>query len=438
MAPFVLLLTLATSAAGLRTSSLVRRPTPQAVDQVLGEQRLLEGFRQEAPVLVGPAGSQALAEQGLLDGFRREGPAQATALVQADGVSAQASVASVLGEGGSCQMVSSGPVCLAGQQSFLLPNAVPSGLIGHWTFDEEVAWDASGNGNHGVTEVSHGPSPLGVGHSAVFKEMFITVPDSAQFHVAEYTYTFWVYFQGGASADEPDFCPLLRKGIHEDATEQYASAPSVMLDPRTGRVRVLITTAMSSGGHHDTEYVESNGRILPRRWMHIAVVRRESPRPSIDILLNGILDSTAVTHGRGVANQYPLYIGGDPLTSNKCGHTLFMDELRFYGHAVARRDIAAEAAPALGGADPSLVRLGCLGCTLQAAVQSCPQNRHVCSSLELHTGGYQVARSLGWLGSGTHVWTHSAVAGARAATQDGHNAAVGQKGLGLCCRGPPP
>jgi len=50
-----------------------------------------------------------------------------------------------------------------------------------------------------------------------------------------------------------------------------------------------------------------------------------------------------------------------------------------------------------------------MSCPLEEAVRSCPKDRHICTALELHTGGYLVARSIGWLEGGMHVWTHTAV-----------------------------
>jgi len=339
----------------------------------------------------------------------------------------------------TCDSDLSGPICFGdGRKQSLLPNAVPNGLVGHWDFDSEVAIDSSGNGNHGVTELLHGPSPVGSGHSASFTKNFMMVPSSANLKLADFTYSFWIYLQDdetqvGRSAT---WCPLIRKGIHMAETEQFASAPALLFNHRTGKLRAEVTTSMK--GTEDGEYMDSNARLLPNRWLHVAMVHH-SKNPSLLLYVNGILDSVTKTQGALVINDYPLYVGGDPFTKDQCGFTVLMDELRVYSHAVPPHQLQAEAAPALGGTDPSYVRLGCVGCSLEAAAKSCPRDRHVCTSLELHTGGFQVARSLGWLGSGTHVWTHAAV------TKGADNEMVSQQaksgestsGLGLCCEGPP-
>lgn len=342
----------------------------------------------------------------------------------------------------SCDVDLSGPICyaLSGQKATLLPNAVPHGLVGHWNFDSDVPMDSSGNGNHGVTELVHGPSPAGSGHSAAFTKTFMMVPNSGQLQLSDFTYSFWTYLLDDgspASALErsANWCPLIRKGIHMAETEQFASAPALLFNYHTGHLRAEVTTSMR--GAEDGEYVDSNARLLPNRWVHIALVHH-SEHASLLLYVNGILDSAMKTQGTVVTNDYPLYVGGDPSSLAQCGFTVYMDELRIYNHAVPPHQIQAEAAPALGATDPSYVRLGCLQCSLEEAAKSCPSRRHVCTSIELHTGGLQVARSLGWLTAGSHVWTHAAILkGADAERGSQSKTGDPSLGLGLCCEGPP-
>jgi len=338
-----------------------------------------------------------------------------------------------------CDSDLSGSICYAGQQHALMANAVPPGLVGHWDFNSDVPMDSSGNGNHGVTELVHGPSPAGSGHSAAFTKTFMMVPNSAQLKLTDFTYSFWIYLMddgtpASATGRSATWCPLIRKGVHMVETEQFAAAPALLFNHRTGTLRAEITTSYK--GTEDGEYVDSNARLLANRWVHIAMVHH-SANPSLLLYVNGILDAVLKTQGTMVNNDYPLYVGGDPFSMAQCGFTVYMDELRVYSHAVPPHHLQAEAAPALGGTDPSYVRLGCLKCSLQDAAKSCPANRHICTSMELHTGGFQVARSLGWLAAGTHVWTHAAVTkGADAEMGAQGKTAESSSGLGLCCEGP--
>jgi len=353
----------------------------------------------------------------------------------------QADVATIIGLSGhadtsiqlldTCDVVSDGPICFSERKAALLPPAVPPGLIGHWSFDERSAFDSSGSMNHGGTEFYHGPSPAGSGHSAIFHKNFMMVPNSRAFQAEDFSYSFWVYLSPytGLADESPRWCPLLRKGVYVAQAQEFANAPAILFSFRTGHVRASITTNTSSRG--DGEFVDSNARLVAGRWAHIAVVHH-AKRGSLLIYMNGILDSTTRTRGKLVLNDYPLYIGGDPFTASQCEHMIFMDELRAYARAVSPHEIQAEAAPALGGLDPSFVHLGCLSCSLEEAIRSCPTGRAICSSLELHTGGYQVARSLGWLDAGTHVWTEAAVMKGRQQPSD-NTVGPPLKGLGLCC-----
>lgn len=349
------------------------------------------------------------------------------------GISASAS------GGPKCETDLSGPICYsyAGRRQTLLPPAVPNGLVAHWNFDSDMALDSSGNGNHGVTELMHGPSPAGGGHSAVFTSNFMMVPNSAALKAPDFTYSFWIYLVDdgipASAGKSATWCPLIRKGIHQVTTEQFASAPALLFSHRTGHLRAEVTTTMR--GTEDGEHVDSNARLLPNRWVHIGLVHHNSHN-SLLLYVNGILDVVVNTQGTLVTNDYPLYVGGDPFTQEQCGFTVYMDELRVYSHAVPPHQLEAEAAPALGGTDPSYVRLGCIHCTLEEAAKSCPANRHVCNSMELHTGGYQVARSLGWLASGTHVWTHAAIVKGADAEMASKGAGDSSPGLSLCCEGP--
>mmetsp|Transcript_75507 Transcript_75507/g.125439 ORF Transcript_75507/g.125439 Transcript_75507/m.125439 type:complete len:392 (-) Transcript_75507:112-1287(-) len=335
----------------------------------------------------------------------------------------------------SCDVSSSGPICYSGQQQALVPSAVPNGLVGHWKFDGKVAYDASGNGNHGVTPLVHGPSPAGSGHSAFFKKSFLMVPNSVFFQSAEFTYSFWVYLKHAAE-DNAAWCPILRKGIHQVETSLYENAPALTFNSRTSKLRVSLTTMAS--GIEDQEHVESNARLLPNRWIHIAIVHH-STQSTLLLYVNGIVDKRLTLQGQLVLNNFPLYVGSDPFAVDSCDLTMYVDELRAYNRAVFPHELGAEAAPALGGVDPSYVHLGCTSCTVEQAAQSCPASRHVCSAVELHTGGYQVARSLGWLCTGTHVWTHSAIMKSQAAAlgEQAQSTPADQLGLALCCDGEP-
>jgi hypothetical protein len=257
----------------------LRVPTPQALNQIQAEEELLAGFRTGGEELAGKFAD--LHE--------------------------------------SCDVSASGPVCSSEGEKFLLPPAVPLGLVGYWSFNEEIALDHSGNSNHGVTETLPGPSPTGSGSSAFFRKTFLTVPNSEQFLTPDFSYSFWIYLIHDASAtpasDGQRYCPLLRKGIHDASTQQFASSPAILVDRMTRRIRVSLTTTADAS--ESGEILESNAHLAQHQWMHVAVVRLHAARTT-QLYVNGILDAAAPSRGDFVANNFPLYIGSDPFAAEHC------------------------------------------------------------------------------------------------------------------------
>lgn len=329
----------------------------------------------------------------------------------------------------SCDLFAQGPVCSSDQQHLLVPSAVQGGLVGHWNFDSAMPYDSSGNGNHGNAEVPHGPSPAGSGSSAFFRQSFMVVPNAPSFRVNDFAYSFWLYLlEEGTAGDLPRHCPVLRKGVYSPRAETFAAAPAILLNHKTRQLRASVTTTVAS--RDDGEALDSGARLVPGQWTHVGLVHHASRR-SLLLYVNGILDSTMKIQGEIQQNDYPLYVGGDPFTSQQCRHGIYMDELRVYNRALSPHELQAEAGPGLAGLDPAALRLGCFRCPLLEAEKACPKGSHICSSLELHTGGYEVARALGWFAPGTHVWTEAAVAKARSQPLAEPATRVG---LGLCCR----
>lgn len=350
-----------------------------------------------------------------------------------------------------CDVVSSGPVCLNSGSTVLKPRPAAPGLGGHWNFDGPKALDLSGRGNHGIGTVEHGPAPAGAGYSAILGKKHLMVPDSETFKTMDFSYSFWIYVLDdavGQAKEAPRWCPILRKGMYITSVEAFANNPGIFYSRNTGHLRAAMTTSVSKRG--DGEFVDSNARVLRNRWVHVAIVHHgptvTGGEPRLLLYVNGILDAKLDLRGMPEQNDYPIYVGGDPFTEKQCSFQMYMDDLRMYTRAVTPHELQAEAAPAFAGVEPSFVHLGCLKCSLEEAMHGCPPNRHVCSSIELHTGGYQVAKALGWLLPASHVWTQAAVkkaqAAARTPTAGDEALAAGSLtqspgvGLSLCCEGP--
>lgn len=350
----------------------------------------------------------------------------------------------------TCDVDSSGPICLGSQERITLPAAKPPGLVGFWSFDEKQAVDHAGD-NHAVTPFQPGPALGGRGQSAAFRRSYVTIPSSQQLQSQDFSYTFWLRFVTTGADDQeviPEtglkLCPILRKGLENRYQQTYAAAPAILIDRETRKLRVEVATRGDGSSGAQGEAIESNARLREDQWFHIAVVRLDAQRRT-RLYVNGVLDASAPTLGYGQPNDEPLFVGSDPVFSDRCDVPLLLDELRVYSRPLTPDEIQAEAAPALNGIEPSFVRLSCISCPLETAMQNCPEGYHICNALELHMGGYQVARTLGWLKPSDHVWSHATPSnaalqhaqalgmGAAPAPTPGQAAESGLMGLGLCC-----
>ena len=117
----------------------------------------------------------------------------------------------------------------------------------------------------------------------------------------------------------------------------------------------------------------------------------------IKLFVNGILDAVNVTAGWNLPNEMPFYVGGTLWTLEDCHLPCYIDELKFYQKELTTPEIEAEASGSLGGIEPSFIQLGCVNCLLKEAATVCTDNYHLCSTIELHSHGYQVARAMGWV-----------------------------------------
>lgn len=335
-----------------------------------------------------------------------------------------------------CDIIAEGSICLYNGRKVLMAEATPKGLVGHWNFDEAKVLDSSGSGNHAKNAIPAGPGYGGHGSSAMFNGFdWVEIPHSPSFNSPTYSITFWLFLYKDPAAairHGSQSCPILHKGASNDE-----KSPSLVIDSATRGLRFVSSTSNTQAP--DGEDVAAFARVPVGRWTHIAVVREEQKST---IYVNGVLDAASGSVGKTSLNTGPLFVGGVPWLKEKCHLSSYVDSLRVYSREVTAEEVQAEAAPALGGIEPSFVRLGCLSCSLTEAGQKCPAGYHLCSSMELHTGGYQVARIQGYANWDSHLWTSGQLAKlesqpAGAAAAELAFAAVtpeSQKlGLGLCC-----
>jgi hypothetical protein len=322
-----------------------------------------------------------------------------------------------------CDLVTDGPICIYNGDRVLLPWAKPNGLVGYWNFDEMKPLDNSGNKLHAIGIVKPGPAFGGLGSSALFSSGdFVQVPFNNGFDSKNFSITFWLFVVQDFFTSNKGirFCPFIQRGEDDLVEKKYQRSPGIYFDRKDKNFVIFTTT--SDKDNTEGETLTSNAKITYQRWLHVSLVKDGN---KLKLYVNGILDAQVTLKGDLNTNNGPLFIGNTPWLKDQCDFPFLLDELRYYDMPVEEDKIQAEASPVLGGIEPNFIRLGCMECTLEAAAQVCKEGYRLCSSIELHTGGYQIARSMGWLNWNTHIWTN----GALKTPKDFENL----KGLGLCC-----
>ena len=315
-----------------------------------------------------------------------------------------------------CDFDLQGPICINNGERILLPPSKPHKILFHLSFDQSEVLDDSGNHHHPTGTVKSGPSFTGNGQSGFFMDgNYLTISPDNELNAKEFSLTFWIFlFEDYLSnAIDKRYCPLMQKG------EENEHTPSIFYDREEKRLKIKISTDKKSEG----EEIISISKLLTQRWYHIALLKGD--KNDVKLYVNGILDSTLQLKGKIKFNQAPFYIGNSPSTKDSCKYPFLLDQIRFYSANIKVDFVQAEASPSLGGLAPNFIKFGCKDCSLEDAEKSCTDEYALCSSIELHTGGYQVARNLGWLNWDTYFWTKSAL-NAKDDYKD-------IKGLGLCC-----
>lgn len=377
------------------------------------------------------------------------------------GGTAEAAEAVLPGE--NCDLTVQGPVCLMNNRRILLPAANPSGLAGHWTFDDAWPTDASGNGLHSQTPAKSG---AGVGHSGFagsfdrseqgFEPVHI-VDDTGRLMSTDATVTFWLFVvrppiqssssESSVSQSGAD-CAVFFKGNISASGSSAATA--------AGSPSVFLTSKNRLGFPANGILQHSQARLPTGRWTHVsffvflvlvdvqavfllrlgsfsltfftsfrlddqqvAIVRLSS---ETSLYVNGVLDTKVAETSPTQSAGGPLYIGGVPALAKLategqeglCERVhVMLDEVKFYTAAQPPWAIEAEASPALGSVAPRFARLGCTGCSRPEAQDACTTNYHLCSETELFSGAMQVARSLGYIDAATpNIWMVRSFVGA--------------------------
>jgi hypothetical protein len=315
----------------------------------------------------------------------------------------------------TCDLTAESGICLYGGQKLLLPDAVPKGLVGFWTFDEVYPVDSSRNQNNLEGVMPLGPGRSGRGASAHFEgENFFSVPSSPSLAqtATRFTVSFWINFFPDSGTENVD-SNIAVIGSQQGVQFQLAhngESNRIMAAGRGGRLKVGSNAVLSRGS-----------------WHHVAVVLGER---HFSLYINGVLDARQTFEPEKEIVPFPSYavqFGRVPFLASNLAYTQFLlDDLKIFSRAVTQFEVAAESFGALGAVEPDYIRFGCRDCGYEPALAACKavQGYELCSELQLYSGGLQAAYRMGYAGGKQPVW-HS--------VGTVHKFPESEKRVGICC-----
>jgi RNA recognition motif-containing protein len=312
-----------------------------------------------------------------------------------------------------CNILTQGPICINNGDKIILPSNSPKNLKAHYSFDQSRGIDESGNGNNLIGEYLSGPAFGGLGQSALFKngDFLETNNDNLIDVNSDFSLTFWLFLVDDYNSLSGErFCPFVQNGFSKE--KKFA----VYLDRQEKNLKIYI---------NDKDILTSNSKFHTQKWFYVAIIKSNE---NLSLYVNGILDKTeivSINDNNNNNNKKTLFIGNIPWLKEQCNFPHLIDEVKIYSSALEKDFIQAESSNILGGIEPNYLQIGCIDCTIDDAEKSCNEGYKLCTSLELHAGGYQIARGLGLIQWDTHIWAHSAL--------DNKDDYKDLKGLGLCC-----
>jgi len=210
-------------------------------------------------------------------------------------------------------------------------SCMTKGLVGYWSFDEgsgNIAYDASGNGNHGTiygakwSQGALAPSKsgaFGTGLSFDGVDDYVEVPDSASLDITkEVTVEAWIY---------PRKLDVYGGGISKGDSQLFWKN-NYYLEIGYGGFRW-------GGGDGTNEVIVWSSSKAKNQWYHVVGVMRDNELPKLYV--NGIYDVSG-SSGTGVTlttNNINLFIG----KASSYYSNAIIDEVRIYNRALSENEI---------------------------------------------------------------------------------------------------
>lgn len=297
-------------------------------------------------------------------------------------------------------------------------------LVSYWSFDYERIIDEVNGKNNSVGKYSVGPGITGKGNSLLLNSDSIT-KDNFSIEMNQnldntFSYSFWIYMNSIFSSSDSE-CRILQRGkdvLNTESNNSYQRYPGIFVNSKSKRFNIYINTVNDLGNSPGSQLL-SNGRIIIGQWINLTLTKDSN---EITLYLNGLKDKSI--EAKSVLYNSPdltnkLFFGNKNLS-------FMIDEIRIFKSVLDIDYIQASISGFISNASYlSQFTLGCNNCLLEEAVLSCQNTHQICSSLELHLGGYTIAKSVGWLYKGVRMWSKEALKNLEELKS--------KKGLAMCC-----
>ena len=324
-----------------------------------------------------------------------------------------------------CSLNIEGEISINNDQKIYTNDKIPDGLVSYYSFDYKRLIDEVGKNHpqHILSEITFTPGVAGIGQALLFDNKLNNNKTKLKIDfITEitqiFTYSFWIFLFPFKENDAE--VRILQRGENSIINDKtiYQNLPGFYMNTKTSKLNFLLNTIQDLGESPGSK-LETVGGLIVNSWTNIHLIK---DLKSIKIILNGMLDSEAKLPNLLNINHQTvnsLFIGNNVLN-------FMFDELRVYNKVVNFDFIQASVSSFFSSVSYLYqFSLGCSNCSLENANKICSEPRSLCSSLELHLGGYLLGKSVGWIVKGTRVWSKE--------SYDKKDSYQDLVGLGICC-----
>jgi hypothetical protein len=202
-------------------------------------------------------------------------------------------------------------------------SCMTKGLVAYWSFDEgsgNIAYDASGNGNHGtIYGAKWTQGKIGGALSFDGVDDYVSVPNSASLNLSEQTIEFWFAPPSGSGYNWQ--FPYVRK--NDATTRNY-----YIYGARPGEA-IVYEIRDPSNNYHSLIGNKTNYEL--GKWYHFAGTYKPTTG-EWKIFINGQLDAQKIEIFTPGTNNASVIIGGSRFNG-------LIDEVRIYNRALSEEEI---------------------------------------------------------------------------------------------------